>query len=111
MTEIAIPPAGKAGKPPRKVSRLREALATAFTVAVFSLGTANPAAAQDIEGFLQNIVDILTGTPARLVAVAAVAILGLTFLTGRISMEKAAIVFIGIVIIFGAPQLVSMVAG
>lgn len=62
-------------------------------------------------GTLQQIVDILTGTAARLFAIICVAGLGFAALTGRLSFFWAGSIIGGIVIIFGAPTIVDLLQG
>jgi type IV secretion system protein VirB2 len=81
--------------------------------AALSLAMIEPAAAQTagIETVLQNIVDMLTGGVARLIAIIAVIGVGIAWMMGMIDFRKAGFVCLGIGIVFGAPQLVSMLSG
>lgn len=92
-------------------ARLR-ALALA---AVFSAGLTSPAFAQsvggNVEGFLQNVVDLLTGNVARLLAVIAVILVGIAWMFGHMDLRRAGVVIVGIILIFGAVQIVSMITG
>ena len=63
------------------------------------------------EGVLQQIVDILTGNTATLVAVIAVAALGIAALFGRIPWGWGVSIIAGIAIIFGSAQIVDMFQG
>lgn len=88
-------------------------LAASFTVAL-----AHPAFAQSVGGvggnvetFLQNVVDLLTGNVARLLAVIAVVLVGVGWMFGHIDLRRAGIVIIGIILIFGAAQIVSLITG
>jgi type IV secretion system protein VirB2 len=88
-------------------------LAASFTVAV-----AHPAFAQsvggvggNVESFLQNVVTLLTGNVARLLATLAVIVVGIAWMFGHLDLRRAGIVVIGIILIFGAAQIVSMITG
>lgn len=57
---------------------------------------------------LQGLVDILTGTDAKLLAVVAIAGVGYFWLSGKISLKHAVYICLGIGIIFSAPQIAQM---
>lgn len=57
---------------------------------------------------LQGIIDILTGTEAKLLATLAIAGVGYLWLSGRLCLKNAAMIGMGIGIIFGAPQIASL---
>lgn len=80
---------------------------------VFTLALVEPAFAQaaNIEGVLQNIVDLLTGNVARLLATLAIILAGISWMFGYIDLRKAAYVVLGIAIIFGAAEIVSWLTG
>jgi len=59
---------------------------------------------------LQTAVDLLTGTPARLGAICAVAICGWMLKVGRLSFGRAAMVIAGIAVVFGAAEIVNRFA-
>ena len=82
-------------------------LAIGFVVA---LGVADPALAQtaNIEAVLQNIVDMLTGNVARLLATLAVIIVGIAWMFGYLDLRKAAYVVLGVAIVFGATEIVDL---
>ncbi len=63
-----------------------------------------------IERALQTVVDILTGTPARLTAIIAVAAFGYSMYTGHISLRWGVSIILGIAIIFGAAEIVNRFA-
>lgn len=87
--------------------------ATATMAAVFSLTLVEPSFAQTggIESVLQNIVDMLTGNVARLLAIIAVIIVGIAWMFGYLDLRKAAFVVLGIGIIFGATEIVNTISG
>ncbi|WP_156851088.1 TrbC/VirB2 family protein [Bartonella refiksaydamii] len=60
----------------------------------------------NIDAVLKNIVDMMTGTTARLIAIICVAAVGIGWMYGFIDLRKAAYCIIGIGIVFGAPALV-----
>jgi type IV secretory pathway VirB2 component (pilin) len=79
------------------------------TAAVLTL--AGPVSAQEFSGALQNIVDMLTGDTARLLAVLGVIITGFLWIFGYLDLRRAAIVVAGIVILFSAEEIVEMISG
>ena len=87
--------------------------ATAAMAAVFSLTLIEPSFAQSggIESVLQNIVNMLTGNVARLLAIIAVIIVGIAWMFGYLDLRKAAFVVLGIGIIFGATEIVNTISG
>lgn len=57
---------------------------------------------------LQGLVDILTGTTAQLIAVVAIAGIGWAWTAGHLSLKQASVITMGIGIIFGAPEIASL---
>ena len=97
-------------------SRRLHTLPTALVAVVsFWLVLAEPAFAQaagsNVEGFLQNIVDLLTGRIARLLAIIAVVLLGLSVLFGALDMRRAGSTILGIIIPFSAAWIVGQITG
>ena len=94
-------------------ARIRPLGATGKLAAVFALTLAEPSFAQagGIESVLQNIVNMLTGNVARLLAIIAVIIVGIAWMFGYLDLRKAAFVVLGIGIIFGATEIVNMISG
>lgn len=72
-----------------------------------------PAFAQSagIETVLQNIVTMLTGNIARLMAIIAVIIICIAWMFGYMDLRKAGFWIIGIGGIFGATELVNTIVG
>ncbi|CAN7630355.1 MULTISPECIES: TrbC/VirB2 family protein [Rhizobium/Agrobacterium group] len=72
-----------------------------------------PALAQSsgIETVLQNIVTMLTGNIARLLAIIAVIIICIAWMFGYMDLRKAGFWIIGIGGIFGATELVNTIVG
>lgn len=87
-------------------------LAIAALVVAFSAAQASPAlAASNVEGLLQNVVDMLTGNTARLLAVLAVVVVGILWMFGLFDLRRAAIVVLGIIVVFGAAEIVNLITG
>ena len=83
--------------------------AIALTTTLMSV---QPAFAQaNVEGLLQNVVDMLTGNTARLLAILAVVIVGILWMFGLFDLRRAAIVILGIVVVFGAAEIVGLITG
>lgn len=92
---------------------IRPFAAIAMMATVFSLTLIEPSFAQSggIESVLQNIVNMLTGNVARLLAIIAVIIVGIAWMFGYLDLRKAAFVVLGIGIIFGATEIVNTISG
>lgn len=92
-----------------RVARAITATAIGMLIVVFpevALAQADP-----WEGVLQRIVDILTGDAARLAAIIAVASVGITAWAGRMQWGWAGSIVGGIVLVFGAAQIVDIFSG
>ncbi|WP_208438038.1 TrbC/VirB2 family protein [Bartonella taylorii] len=63
-----------------------------------------------IESALKKIVDALTGPIAKAIATIAVAGVGLAWIAGYVEMRKAFFVCVGIGIVMGASQIVTMLS-
>ena len=61
--------------------------------------------------FLNALMDLLTNTWARIIAIIAVVGLGILWMTGRLAWGIAASVIGGIILVFGAPAIVDSIAG
>ncbi|WP_312405886.1 TrbC/VirB2 family protein [Brevundimonas sp.] len=86
--------------------------ATFAIAAVASLCLVGPAfASANVEGLLQNVVDMLTGNTARLLAILAVVVVGILWMFGLFDLRRAAIVVLGIVVVFGAAEIVNLITG
>ena len=68
-------------------------------------------ASANVESLLQNVVDMLTGNTARLLAVLAVVVVGILWMFGLFDLRRAAIVVLGIVVVFGAAEIVNLITG
>lgn len=80
----------------------------AGSAAAQNLGLTDPSGSGPIVSAVQWLQGTLLGTVATVVAVIAVACVGLLMLTGRIDWRRGAVVVLGCFILFGA---VSIVAG
>ncbi len=88
-------------------------LTTALMLFIAFIALSEPAFAGDfgkIEGALQKIITALTGPLAKAIATIAVAGIGLAWIAGYVEMRKAFFVCVGIGIVFGATQIVSMLS-
>ncbi|PJR92432.1 Type IV secretory pathway AvhB2 protein [Ochrobactrum sp. 695/2009] len=94
-------------------ARMRPFATFATMATIFSLALIEPSFAQagGIESVLQNIVNMLQGNVARLLAVIAVIIVGIAWMFGYLDLRKAAYCVLGIGIIFGATEIVNTLAG
>jgi len=94
-------------------ARIRPFATVATMATVFSLALIEPSFAQagGIESVLQNIVNMLTGNVARLLAIIAVIIVGIAWMFGYLDLRKAAFCVLGIGIIFGATEIVNTISG
>lgn len=94
-------------------ARIRPFATVATMATVFSLALIEPSFAQSggIESVLQNIVTMLTGNVAKLLAIIAVIIVGIAWMFGYLDLRKAAFCVLGIGIIFGATEIVNTISG
>nr|WP_303705210.1 TrbC/VirB2 family protein [Brevundimonas naejangsanensis] len=93
-------------------SRTQRLFAAALIAGASSLLLVQPAfASANIEGLLQNVVDMLTGNTARLLAVLAVVVVGILWMFGLFDLRRAAIVVLGIIVVFGAAEIVNLITG
>lgn len=93
-------------------SSRRRHCATGAIALVVTLITVQPAfASANVEGLLQNVVDMLTGNTARLLAILAVVVVGILWMFGLFDLRRAAIVILGIVVVFGAAEIVGLITG
>lgn len=89
----------------------------ALGVGMLVLLAAAPAFAQaaggggDLTTFLQNVVNILTGTAGRLIAVIAICIVGIGALMGALSLRTAGGVLLGVMLIFSSAWIVTQIVG
>lgn len=93
----------------------RHAVLALSVLAVMLLFT-DPAWAQaggagNITTFLQNIVNIITGTAGKLIAVIAIAVVGIAWMLGAASARAAGGVVLGVMLVFSASWLVDQIVG
>jgi type IV secretion system protein VirB2 len=81
--------------------------ALAATPAWAQVGYSDPAGSGPIVGAINWIQGTLLGTVATVVAVIAVAVVGLMMLTGRMNWRYGATVILGCFILFGAASIVA----
>ena len=91
----------------------RRTAALVLMAAVLAITWAEPAIAQQvaIEKVLQNIVTMLTGNVAKLLATLAVIITGVAWMFGHLDLRRAAWVVLGVAIVFGAAEIVNTLTG
>src|SRR5882724_6975647 len=94
-------------------SRIRPIVASGLMAAAMVAILAEPAFAQaaGIETVLQNIVTMLTGNIAKLLAVIAVIVICIAWMFGYMDLRRAGFWIIGIGGIFGATELVNTIVG
>ncbi|HEY2355943.1 MAG TPA: TrbC/VirB2 family protein [Phenylobacterium sp.] len=93
-------------------------VASRITLGLALLAAASPAFAQttggvggNLTGFLQNIVDLMNSGVVRLVAILAVIACGAGWMFGHLDFRRAAIVVVGIIVVFGAATIVDVITG
>lgn len=89
----------------------RAGAAAAIALSTVTVSAEPALASANVEGLLQNVVDMLTGNTARLLAVLAVVIVGVLWMFGLFDLRRAAIVVLGIVVVFGAAEIVNLITG
>lgn len=105
---VPAPAAGRSAMP-----AVLAALGAGLAVAL----TTSPACAQaaggggDLTTFLQNVVNLLTGTAGRLIAVIAICIVGIGALMGALSLRTAGGVLLGVMLIFSSAWIVTQIVG
>lgn len=77
--------------------RRRQCAVGAIALATTLMSVQPAFASANVEGLLQNVVDMLTGNTARLLAILAVVIVGILWMFGLFDLRRAAIVILGIV--------------
>lgn len=94
-------------------SRIRPVVTSSVMAAAIVVVMVEPAFAQaaGIESVLQNIVTMLTGNIAKLLAVIAVIVICIAWMFGYMDLRRAGFWIIGIGGIFGASELVNTIVG
>lgn len=93
------------------VEHRRRGATVAIAVAATFISVQPAFASANVEGLLQNVVDMLTGNTARLLAILAVVVVGILWMFGLFDLRRAAIVILGIVVVFGAAEIVGLITG
>lgn len=89
----------------------------AFALLGTMLFASSPAYAQsgggggDLTSFLQNLVNLITGTVGKSIAVLAVAITGIAWMLGAASARTAGAVIVGVMLVFSASWIVNQIVG
>lgn len=79
---------------------------------IFSVIMPDPVLAQaNVEGLADNILNILSSTLLRTLAIIALIVTGLLWFTGRASATTFITVLVGIIIVFSAPWIVDQIIG
>jgi type IV secretory pathway VirB2 component (pilin) len=100
-----------------RATKLQVNAVACFAVVGAMLLTATPAAAQssggggDITSFLQNLVNLITGTAGKLIAILAIAVTGILKMIGVASMRTLATVVFGCMLVFSAAWIVDQITG
>ena len=93
----------------KKMKKMKKNNKTAIAIGLVALALMPEIAhAAPWDGPLQKLIDLLTGTTARLFAILSIIILGFMAMTGRINWGMAASVVGGIILIFGASYLANL---
>ncbi|MET3794942.1 TrbC/VirB2 family protein [Aquamicrobium terrae] len=94
-------------------SRIRPVAVSGLMAVAIVMALIEPAFAQtaNIETVLQNLVDLLTGNIAKLLAAIALIIICAAWMFGFMDIRRAGFWLLGIGGIFGANQLVNTIVG
>jgi type IV secretory pathway VirB2 component (pilin) len=92
---------------------LRHLAFLSLAAALLTVALVEPAAAQfaGVERTLQSIVDVLTGSIARLIAIIAVALCGLGWMFGFLDLRRTGTLIVGIAVVFAASEIVGTLSG
>lgn len=113
----ALHPAAVPAPTSARVGRISHCHLTALGVGLLVVLATAPAFAQaaggggDLTTFLQNVVNLLTGTAGRLIAVIAICIVGIGALMGALSLRTAGGVLLGVMLIFSSAWIVTQIVG
>ncbi|MCL6230361.1 TrbC/VirB2 family protein [Bartonella bilalgolemii] len=86
-------------------------LLTMFVLLSPAYANATAGGMGNLDTVLRNIVTMMTGTTAKLIATICVAAVGIGWMYGVIDLRKAAYCVLGIGIVFGASALVNLLMG
>jgi type IV secretion system protein VirB2 len=98
----------------RHTKLLKIAVITGLTVLMLSQSQdayAQTALFDSGTNFLTALENLLTSVWARIVAIIGVVFLGFAWMFGRISMQIALSVIVGIILVMGAPAIVDSISG
>ena len=101
----------------RQVATFALVVAILATVAdpVFAQGAGGGAGGAggggNITAFLQNLVNLITGTAGKLISVLAICIVGIGALMGALSIRAAGGVVLGVMLVFSASWIVEQIVG
>jgi type IV secretory pathway VirB2 component (pilin) len=96
--------------PRERQSMILWAVALTLTVSV-SMIVPDPAYAQNLQGFADKVLGLLSNGLLRTLAIIAVILVGLGWMTGRVNTGTLVTVLIAITIVFSAPFIVDTIAG
>ncbi|WP_175654097.1 TrbC/VirB2 family protein [Methylobacterium radiotolerans] len=96
--------------------KLQARIVAGLTVLAAMLCVATPAEAQaggggQITSFLQNLVNLITGTAGKLISILAIAVTGICKMLGIASMRTLVTVIFGVMLVFGASWIVDQIVG
>lgn len=94
----------------RRLIHVGQVATAAAVLSIVSVNHAYAQSAAPIEGVINWVVQVLTGTLAKSLAVVAVAACGYLAMTGRMMWGFFLSVFVGIGIVFGAATLVDVIS-
>jgi type IV secretory pathway VirB2 component (pilin) len=86
-------------------------LATLMATAATSPAFAAAGAAGNIGTFIQNVIDLLNNNVIRGIAILAIIVTGAGWAFGHVDLRRAATVIVGIIVTFGAAQIVDLITG
>ena len=95
----------------RQVATLALAAAVLVTLVDPALAAESAGGNGNITAFLQNLVNIITGTAGKLISVLAICLVGIGALMGALSIRAAGGVILGVMLIFSASWIVEQIVG
>ena len=93
------------------VLRLLFTLCTIFLIMISADAFASGAPTDPIGDALCKMINIFSGNTARGIAIVGVIVLGIQTLRGQLKWEVALVIVAGIIILFQAPAIITMVGG
>ena len=97
----------------RHTARIAATLGLAALMATAAAGPALAAtgAGGNIGTFIQNVIDLLNNNVIRGIAILAIIVTGAGWAFGHVDLRRAATVIVGIIVTFGAAQIVDLITG